>query len=257
MMNDPIVIVTGASSGIGEGFARALAERGDRVLLVARRQERLESICRDCGPRTHFWTGDLREAAVPGQLLEYVARQGWVVEGLINNAGLGAQSSLAVMSGSDIENMLQLNVAALVRLTHAVIPGMKERRSGFILNLSSMAGFQPVPYFAVYAATKAFVTSFSEAIHEEVKSDGVFVGCLCPGPVDTEFQKVAGINPRFYARSQSVGTVVKVGMQQIQKRRAVAWTDLGQRCVTWGQRFVARSHVRWLAGRLLQWAGAK
>jgi uncharacterized protein len=256
-MSDPIVIVTGASSGIGEGFARALVARGDRVLLVARRQDRLEKICAECGSRAHFWTGDLRDPSTPGQLLEHVARQGWEVEGLINNAGLGAQSNLVLMSAPDIENMLQLNVAALVRLTHGVLPGMKQRRSGFILNLSSMAGFQPVPYFAVYAATKAFVTSFSEAIHEEVRSGGVFVGCLCPGPVDTEFQAVAGIPPRFYASSQSVDVVVKAGMRQLQKRRAVAWTAPGQWCVTFGQRFVPRSLVRRLAGQLLQWAGAK
>lgn len=255
-MNEPIVVVTGASSGIGEGLALALAARGHRVLLVARRRERLETLARAIGGGASIWTGDLREPAAADELLDHVAAQGWVLEGLVNNAGLGSQLSLAKMPEENMEAMLQVNVASLVRLTRRVLPGMIERRSGFILNMASMAGFQPMPYFAVYAASKAFVLSFSEAVHEEARPHGVHVGALCPGPVSTEFQKIAGMNPRFFARSQSVDEVVRVAMRQLDRRKAVVCTSLSLKFAAGAVQMLPRSWVRWLVGCLLRGSGA-
>ncbi|MDX6767827.1 MAG: SDR family oxidoreductase [Candidatus Methylacidiphilales bacterium] len=256
-MKPSIVVVTGASSGIGEGFARAFVARGHRVLLVARRHERLESLARELGPLAEIFVEDVADPDAPARILARVAALGATPGGLVNNAGLGKQAGLVRMSEDDITAMLRVNVESLVRLTRLFLPGMCERRSGFILNIASTAAFQPVPYFAVYAASKAFVVSFSEAVHEEARGFGVHVGCLCPGPVDTEFQQVAGMNPRFFARSQSVGEVVRAGMGQLEGQAAVAWTSAFQELFSFSVRFVPRCWVRRIAARLMKASGAE
>ena len=256
-MESGIIIVTGASSGIGEGFARTLAARGHRLLLVARRGDRLESLCRELGPRVHFWVGDLRERDTASKLVDHVAEKGWVIEGLVNNAGFGLQAGLVRIPPQDLWDMIQLNVGSLVALTRLVLPGMEERRSGFVLNIASNAAFQPVPYLAVYAATKAFVVSFTEAVSEEARTHGVFVGCLCPGPVDTEFREIAGINPRFFARSQSPDEVVRAGLRALDRRKVVAWTACWHELASFGLRFVPRLWVRRGVAQLMRWSGAR
>jgi len=255
-MSSEIIIVTGASSGIGEGFARALAARGHRLLLVARRKERLEALCRELGPQAHFWAGDLSEPATAARLVEYAGEKGWVVVGLVNNAGFGIQTGLVHIAPRQLWDMIQLNVGSLVALTRLVLPGMQERRSGFILNMASNAAFQPVPYLAVYAATKAFVVSFTEAVSEEARIHGVYVGCLCPGPVDTEFREIAGMDPRFFARSQSPDEVVRAGLRALDRRKVVAWTAAWQELASFGLRFVPRLWVRRGAAKVMRLSGA-
>lgn len=256
-MESGIIIITGASSGIGEGFARAFAARGHRLLLVARRGDRLEALCRELGPRAHFWVGDLREPETAARLVEHAGEKGWEIAGLVNNAGFGLQAGLVHLPPKDLWDMIQLNVGSLVALTRLVLPGMQERRSGFILNIASNAAFQPVPYLAVYAATKAFVVSFTEAVSEEARPHGVFVGCLCPGPVDTEFREIAGMHPRFFARSQSPDEVVRAGLRALDRRKVVAWTAFWQEVASFGLRFLPRLWVRRGAARLMRWSGAE
>lgn len=259
-MKRAAIVITGASSGIGEAFARHFAREGKSLVLVARRTERLEVLAatlRGGGVEAAVLAEDLREPAAADRIAAAVERLGWEVEGLVNNAGLGFQASFASTSRGQVDSMVGVNIAALARLTHVFLPGMLERRRGFVLNIASTAGFQPVPYFAVYAASKAFVVSFSEALHEEVRGQGVWVAALCPGPVDTEFQQVAGMNPRFFARSQHVDEVVAAGAALLRRRGALGWTSWKQWWVSFSVRWLPRAGVRKLAAALLRASGAR
>jgi len=146
---------------------------------------------------------------------------------------------------------------ALVELTQRFLPGLQKAGHGYILNIASTAAFQPVPYFSLYAATKAFVLSWSEALHEELKGQGILVACLCPGPVATEFQMVAGMSERFFARSQSVDEVTVAAMNLLARRGALGWTSVFQRMVSLASEFSPHGLRRGLAGRLMRWSGAQ
>jgi short-subunit dehydrogenase len=190
-------LVTGASSGIGVELARALARRGHGLILVARREERLSELARELAEEHDIQAAatacDLADAQQRERLAAEVSEQGLEVELLVNNAGFGyAGDFVAARSGSQVE-MVRLNVEAVVDLTERYLPGMTERGRGAIINLASTAAFQPLPRNATYAATKAFVLNFSEALHNELKGTGVTVTAVCPGPVRTEFADVAGI----------------------------------------------------------------
>ena len=190
------VVITGASSGLGEEFALQLADRVDQMVLVARRAERLEQVAasiREASPNTAVLVvpTDLSKSAQRISLTARLAETGFVPDLLINNAGLGDYGEFVTADWQDLEKMLQVNVEALTHLSHLFAPMMVKRGMGRILNVSSLASTLPIPDFAVYAATKAFVSSFSEALRIELKKSGVEVMLLCPGPVKTEFGKVA------------------------------------------------------------------
>ena len=185
-------LVTGASGGIGEEFARQLAAQGADLVLVARRDDALERLANELGERNGVsceviaadLTTDAGVAAVEGRAAE--------VDLLVNNAGFGISAHLASTDPAQVDGMIRLNVLALARLTRAALPAMLARNHGGIVNVSSVAGFQPSPSFATYNATKAFVTMFTEALSLEVKGTGVRVQALCPGLTRTGFQSVAG-----------------------------------------------------------------
>ena len=189
-------MITGASAGIGREFARQLADRAGALVLVARRQERLEALRAELTTKNPNLNVDCRAVdlanaeAVAG-LCEWLAEQNIAVDFLINNAGLGDRGSFATVEPERLREMLAVNVVALTNLTRSVLPGMIARKRGGILNVSSTAGFLPIRKLAVYAASKAYVTSFSEALGGEVRKAGIAVTALCPGPVDTEFNQVA------------------------------------------------------------------
>lgn len=185
-------LVTGASSGLGEEFARQLAPRVDKLVLVARRQDRLEhlaDIIRNRHPHcaVAVFACDLTRSTERDSLVSELAERGWSPDLLVNNAGIGDYGEFITADWPRIEGMLDLNIAALTHLSHALAPEMARRGHGAILNLSSLAGELPIPDFAVYAATKAYVTSFSEALRIELREFGVTVTAICPGPVRTEF----------------------------------------------------------------------
>jgi short-subunit dehydrogenase len=189
-------LVTGASAGIGREFARQLAARANSIVLVARRRDRLEELQTELleqNPKltVHIQAVDLADNEQLHQLLEFPERSGIGIDLLINNAGLGDIGPFATSDPDRIQEMLRVNISALTSLTRRVIPGMLRQRRGAVLNVSSSAGFMPIPGFAVYAATKAYVTSFSEALRAELRGTGVNVCALCPGPVHTEFTQVA------------------------------------------------------------------
>jgi uncharacterized protein len=190
------VLITGASAGIGREFARQLADSAGCLVLVARRRERLEELHdeltrRDPKLSVHIREADLSDDRAVIDLCGWLEREKIAVDLLINNAGLGDAGPFATSELQRVKEMLAVNVTALTLLTRLLLPGMIARKRGAILNVSSSAGFLPIAGFAVYAASKAYVTSFSEALRSELHGTGVTVTSLCPGPVHTEFTEVA------------------------------------------------------------------
>jgi short-subunit dehydrogenase len=198
------------------------------LVVVARRLDRLEELRdeltrRDPNVNVHVRPADLSKLSEVEELTAWLERENIAVDFLINNAGLGDRGAFATGDLQRVKEMLAVNMVALTVLTRALLPGMMERKRGAILNVSSSAGFLPIPGLAVYAATKAYVTSFSEAIRAEVQGTGVTVTALCPGPVHTEFGEVARRNPAKPERSGpefihiSVEEVARDGLQAIKR----------------------------------------
>ena len=190
-------LVTGASAGIGEAIARQLASRGHGVTLVARREERLRALAGELseghGVRAEAIAADLGDAAARDQLAAQIEDLGQEVEILVSNAGFGDPATVVDSDRERLLAMLRLNCEALLDLQARYLPAMVGRGRGAVINIASTAAFQPIPGTATYAATKAFVLSLSEAVHEELKGTGVTLTAVCPGPVKTEFMKAAGI----------------------------------------------------------------
>lgn len=189
-------LVTGASTGIGAAFARRLARDGYDLIIVARSRERLEKLAAalrvEHGGEVEVLPADLTDAPELRIVEKVVADAD--LDLLVNNAGFGTAGTFAQLDVAKEDEEIRLNVIALMRLTRAALPGMIARRRGSIINVSSMAAFQPAPYNATYAATKAFVNSFTEALYEELRGTGVAVQALCPGFTRTEFQQRAGVD---------------------------------------------------------------
>lgn len=190
-------LVTGASSGIGVAIARELAARGHSLTLVARRLERLRSLASELesehGVAASALACDLRDDDARDVLEGRIRDTGRSVEILVNNAGFGSRGRFVSNEPGRMRDMVRLNVEAVVDLTSRFLPGMASRGRGTVLNVASLAAFQPLPGSATYAASKSFVLSFSEALHEELRGSGVTVTALCPGPVKTEFIETAGM----------------------------------------------------------------
>jgi short-subunit dehydrogenase len=216
-MTRPVALVTGASAGIGEEFARQLAAQGHDLVLVARDRARLEALAKELqdahGATAEVLPADLTKA----EELAPVEARAREVDLLINNAGYGSFGTFHELDlGTEVREV-ELNVVALMRLTHAAAGGMAARGKGGIINVSSLAGFQPGPRNATYSATKAFVTSFTEAVHEEMKGTGVSVCVLCPGFTRTEFQERAnapasGVPEIMWQRAPEVVTAALKGL---------------------------------------------
>jgi len=222
-MHRPIALVTGASSGIGAQFARVLAGRGHDLVLVARDRARLESLAKELGD-TYGVAGEVVPADLTDSAqLAAVEERARGVDLLVNNAGFGTYGRFVDLDVDGEDREVRCNVLAVVRLTHAAASAMVERGRGGILNVASIAGFQPTPFDATYGATKAFVLSFTQALHEELKGTGVAVSVLCPGFTRTEFQARAGIDdssiPSFLWQEADV--VARAGLDGLAKNRAV------------------------------------
>jgi uncharacterized protein len=191
--NQATVVITGASSGIGTELARGLARRGYPLVLVARRRERLDDLAGELGNEYSVGVDvmplDLGEARSREKLAKRLRSE--PVAGLCNSAGFGTSGVFHTLPVERESEEVVLNSLTLMELTHAALPGMVERGAGAVLNIASIAGFQPIPFMAVYSATKAFVQTFSEAVHEELHGTGVSVTVLCPGPVPTEWGEIA------------------------------------------------------------------
>lgn len=192
-------LITGASSGIGEAFAQQLAAQNHDLVLVARSQAKLEQLAQELRDRHQVQatviTQDLTESNGPSQVWETTQAQGIAIDLLVNNAGFGDYGAFTENSREKQLNMIQLNVLALVDLTTLFLPPMLERGAGQIINVASIAAFQPMPYLAIYGATKTFILHFSEALWGECRDRGIAVLAVCPGPTKTNFFDIAGFDP--------------------------------------------------------------
>jgi short-subunit dehydrogenase len=259
---DPCSVVTGASSGIGAAYARALRARGERVVLVARRADRLQTLARELGgePHARAVTLDLTEPGAAESLRQRLEAQGVAVDLLVNSAGLGHTAPFEQQPLEAIRAMLDVNVHALVELVHAFLPGMRARRRGRIVNVASTAAFQPVPYLAVYAASKAFVLSFSEALAEELRGSGVRVQALCPGLTATEFLEVAGGRPgMLVARMPAMASdaVVQASLAGLDRGRVRVVAGWSNRVLGFlSQRLAPRGVAGRVAGELYKPRGS-
>ncbi len=246
-----VALVTGASAGLGVEFARQLAAQGRPLVLAARRGDRLESLAKELGDSRAVEI-DLAKPGAAERLMTDIDRSGETVELLVNNAGFGLIGPFARLDSNRLREMIDLNCGALTELCRAVAPQMIERRSGSILNVASTAAFQPGPRMAVYFATKAYVLSFTEALHEELRRHGIKVSCLCPGPTRTEFGDVAGFGGSglFDRVAMEAPEVVKAGLAGLARNRAVVVPGLVNKTVAASTRFAPRPWVRRIAGAI-------
>lgn len=246
-----VALVTGASAGLGVEFARQLSKRGHRLVLAARRKDRLDALAAELGDARAVAI-DLGGPGAAAALVADVAKAGETIDVLVNNAGFGLLGRFDQADAERLRQMVDLNIGALTDLCRAVLPGMVERRSGAILNLASTAAFQAGPGMAAYFATKAYVLSLSEALHEEVKRFGVKVSALCPGPTRTEFGEVAGFRPGggFDRLSMDAEAVVRQGLEALERNKAVAITGAVNKLTAFATRLAPRATSRRIAGAL-------
>ncbi|HKP84111.1 MAG TPA: SDR family oxidoreductase [Pyrinomonadaceae bacterium] len=249
-------LITGASSGIGAAFARKLAARGRNVFLVARSEDKLIALCNELGRltsiRAQYLALDLRSPDAGAQLFEETQKRELEIEMLINNAGFGSMGDFVKLDPNHELDMLQLNIRALVDLTHRFLGPMRDRKRGTIINVASTAAFQAVPYMATYAATKAFVLSFSEALWEENRSHGVHVMALCPGVPETNFFEAAGIDRPPMRTIQTPEEVVETALRALPREKPTVisgWTNF---LTVEAERFFPRSFVTKVAGKALR-----
>jgi len=249
-------LITGASSGIGEVFARRLAARGRNVLLVARSEEKLITLCNELGRsnsiRAQYVALDLSLPESPARLFEEAEKRGLTIDLLVNNAGFGSFGDFAKADLARELNMIDLNIKALVELAYRFLQPMRERKQGAIINVASTAAFQAVPFMATYAATKAFVLSFSEALWEENRAFGVKVMALCPGVTDTNFFEAArGEKPPARA-SQTPEEVVDTALRGLARGKSHVISGWINRVMTESERLAPRSLVTRMAGRMMR-----
>ena len=250
-------LITGASAGIGREFARQLAGRARSMILVARRDEKLNELADQLQrehPKVivHVRKADLADFGEVRRFLESLDRDNLEVDLLINNAGLGDSGPFAESDPARNEEMTVVNVATVTLITRHLVPQMIARRRGAVLNVSSSAGFLPIPGSAVYAATRAYVTSFSEALRAELYGTGVSVCALCPGPVVTEFQQVAkrkgeqpDIGPQFLV--VTVEQVVRDALAALEADRPLVVPGLAMDLLMLLVRLMPMPVLRWLA----------
>ena len=246
-----VALITGASAGLGVEFARQLSKRGHALVLAARRKDRLEALAGELG-NARAVAIDLSKTDAAAKLMADVEASGEHVELLVNNAGFGLIGRFAELDAKREREMIDLNAGALMDLCRAAAPQMIARKSGAILNVASTAAFQPGPKMAVYFATKAFVLSFTEALHEELKPHGIRVCCLCPGPTRTEFGEVAGFggNSMFDHVAMNAGAVVQAGLDGLDRNHAVVVPGWMNKIVAASTRFAPRRVVRKIAGAI-------
>ena len=247
----PVALITGASAGLGVDFARQLAAKGYRLVLVARRKDRLDALAGELG-HARAVACDLGAPGAVAELMADIKAAGETVSLLVNNAGFGLGGKFARLDGARQRSMIDLNCGALTELAHAVLPDMLAKRKGAILNVASTAAFQPGPGMAVYFATKAFVLSFTEALQEELRTTGITVSALCPGPTTTEFGAAAGLAPNgaIDKLSANAADVVRAGLDGLDAKRAVVIPGLLNKAGAQGHRLLPRAWLRRIAGSI-------
>ena len=244
----PTALITGASSGIGLEIARILAKDHD-VVLAARSEPALRELATELGGKARFVVSDLSDPAGAAKLAAEVPDVGV----LVNNAGFGDFGEFATASPERIDQMIELNVGSLTRLSRVYLPAMLQRGSGRIMNVASTAAFQPGPLMAVYYATKAYVLAFSEALAEETRGSGVTVTALCPGPTASGFQAVAAMENSKLVKGKTMPTsasVAEFGVKAMQRGDVVAVPGLQNKVLAASVRFSPRPVIRRVVHKL-------
>ena len=250
-------LVTGASSGIGAALAASFAREPSRVLvLVARRTAPMHALAEEFknrfGTETQVIEADLEVPGAAAQLLAQIDQLGLTVDTLVNNAGFGLNGPLQDMTLARVSGMLQLNITALTELTHGVVPAMRARRSGRILNVASIAAFQPCPNFAAYGASKAYVLSFSEALAIELETSGITVTAVCPGSTSSGFHAVAGSDRSLVAKFMDrPETVAEQAYKALQSGDSVVVTGWVNKPLPMMSRLMPRTMLARITGKLM------
>ncbi|MFC3419517.1 SDR family NAD(P)-dependent oxidoreductase [Salinicoccus hispanicus] len=247
-------LVTGASGGIGKAYAKELASRGSHVILVARSDGKLNALADELSLKhkvdTYIIPLDLSEAGSVDELAERIKKLGLNVDILINNAGFGTHGRFETISIDREQEMIRLNISTLVGLAHQFLPYMQQQRDGVIVNLASVASFQPLAYMATYAATKAFVLSFSEALYAENRHLGVRILALCPGTTKTSFFDVMGTTDMPGGIKGTPESVVKSGFKGIAKNKSYIVDGANNYWVAQASRFMTRKAMAVVAERV-------
>jgi uncharacterized protein len=249
-MANETALITGASSGIGLELARLFAADDSNLVLVARREERLRALADELksefGVDVFVLAKDLSQKSAPREIFDELQRQGIQVDVVVNNAGFGARGRFAELGEEAQVDMIQVNTVALTHLTRLFLPGIIERGRGGILNVGSLAGFQPGPNLAVYYATKAYVLSFTEALSEEVTNPDIKITCLAPGPVRTEFGEKSELDDSllFKLSLMDSGPVVRAGYEGFRKGEVIVLPGIKQKLIPFMLRFTPRFLVR-------------
>jgi len=242
MASTGLALVTGASMGLGAEYARQLAARGVHLVLTARSEAPMEALAEELRNahrvQVHVFPCDLAQPGAAGQIVRFLEENNHRPNWLINNAGFGEAGPFERMPADRIRDMCMLNMVALTELTSRMLPILKQAPAGTarILNIASVAGFQSVPYFAVYSATKAYVLSFTEALHEELRPAGIRVTCVAPGYTATNFAHNSGIQKKIFTSAQSAEEVVRDSLRASDRGKAL---------------IVHRNHLQILATRLV------
>ena len=239
------VLITGASSGIGREFAEIYAEKGYNLVITARRKEKLKEI-KEKYPdvKVDMIVCDLSLSESPDYLYETIKASGTLIDILINNAGFGLFGEFKDTDPAKEEEMIDLNIQALVKMTKLFMKDMVERNSGKILNVASMAAFQPGPLMSVYYATKAFVLSFSQAVRNELRNTNVTISTLCPGPTVTEFEKSAELgNSKLFSTMKPVSArdVALIGYRGLEENKSVIIPGFINKLTIFFVRFIPRN----------------
>jgi uncharacterized protein len=257
--NMPTVLITGASGGIGYELAKLFAHDHHNLVLVARSEDKLAHVAGELqthGVNVKTVVLDLAAPSAPKFLFEQLERDNIAIDILINNAAFGTYGLFAQMPEEEILGQIHLNIAALTELTRLFLPPMLARRSGRVMNVASVAGFQPGPLMAVYYATKAYVVSFSEAVTNEVCNSGVTVTCFCPGATHTGFAQRAGIEESrlFKLGAMNAGKVALDGYRAVMEGRGLAISGMHNSALVQAERFAPRRMItamsRWIAEKV-------
>jgi short-subunit dehydrogenase len=257
-MAQPTALITGASVGIGHELARQVARGGYNLVLVARNADKLKAVAdemRTLGVQADYVISDLAQPSAPLGLFADLRNRGVTIDVLVNNAGFGALGPFDELDPQRQLDMIQVNVTAVVELTHLFLQGMIARNAGGILNVASTAAFQPGPHMAIYYASKAFVLSFSEAIAEELKRTNITVSALCPGPTESEFRSRAKMDDSPVFRSKFIPTmsaadVARAGYQAFRKGKRIVIPGIVNKLAVQSNRIAPRRAVTKVAGKI-------
>lgn len=248
-------LVTGASAGIGVALAEELASGGTKLVLTARRKDRLDALAQrlaaTCKVQTEVFPADLADLATPEKIFTFTQDKGIEIDLLINNAGFGKYGEFPSAEKERLLEMVQVNCAAVVHLTHLYLQGMVARRRGDVLIVASTASFQAVPYISTYAATKSFDLLLAEGLAEEMKPYGIRVCALCPGSTESEFHTVAG-QEGFRHRRETAQKVAQTGLQALAAGKSYVISGLGNYLGAHGERLVPRRFVTRAAARMFR-----